>query len=74
MNCKNFINSCKKHWMKLAFVLAWINTRIILTVLYFLIFPLFAIPYKISLFLASRKPKNTQWQKYNHETDLKEQF
>lgn len=71
---KNFLAIFKKYWLKLAFVMAWVNTRIILTILYFIIFPLFAIPYKIVLFFTSRKAKTSNWQIYDREVDLKEQF
>ena len=63
----------KKYWIKFGNILSFINTRILLMIVYFLIFPFFAIPFQIFLFLKKQN-KNTSFQKYDRNPDITEQF
>ncbi len=63
----------KKYWLQIAEILAYINTRIILFLVYFLMFPFFAIPLKI-LKLVRKKKEITNWKEYKRVVDVKEQF
>jgi len=69
---KKYLQILKKYWLKFASILAAVNARIILTLLYFVIFPFFAIPYKIALLFQKNKQSN--WKKYDRTLDLTEQF
>ena len=62
------------YWKKFGAILAKINSTIILTILYFILFPFFAIPYQGVLFIKNRKKKDSNFIKYEREMDIKEQF
>jgi hypothetical protein len=54
-------------WMRFAFVLAWINTRVILIIVYYLFFPLFALGTKLAgvdfLDRKIEKDRKSYWKK-----------
>ena len=62
----------KKYWLKLAELIATVNTWILLTVLYIIVFPLFAFPYK----LARRFKKQTlsTWKTCEPQGNIEDQF
>lgn len=64
-------------WMKFAFALGFVNSRILLTLVYFLIF----VPYRIISRLAGRDPldvrakeRESYWHKRKHTRQPKERF
>jgi hypothetical protein len=64
-------------WFKIAFALGWVNSRILLTIIYFLVF----VPYRIVSRLAGRDPLNIRqpagesyWHKREKTRQAKEQF
>ena len=67
-----FLLTIKKYWLKFAALLAYINTRIILSIVYIIIFPFFAIPNIISRIF--KKKEKTTWKKFDREINFKEQF
>ena len=58
---KAFFRPLYDAWMRFAHVLGWINSRIILTVLYFTIIGLYAIVRKIFGLFKSHKPVDSYW-------------
>lgn len=64
-------------WFQIAFALGWINSRILLAIIYFLVF----VPYGLISRLAGRdplkvrqKPETTYWHKRERTRQTKEQF
>jgi len=64
-------------WYRLAFALGWVNSRILLTIIYFLIF----VPYGVISRLAGRDPlnirsgaKESYWHKREKTRQSREQF
>lgn len=64
-------------WFKIAFALGWVNSRILLTLIYFLVF----VPYGIISRLAGRDPLqlrqskgDSYWHKREKTRQAKEQF
>jgi Saxitoxin biosynthesis operon protein SxtJ len=64
-------------WYKLAFALGWVNSRILLTIIYFLIF----VPYRIVSRAFGRDPlqvrqgpRESYWHKREKTRQTKEQF
>jgi hypothetical protein len=64
-------------WYRLAFALGWVNSRILLTIIYFLIF----VPYGIISRLAGRDPLHLRsgkgesyWHKREKTRQTREQF
>jgi hypothetical protein len=64
-------------WFKIAFALGWVNSRILLTLIYFLVF----VPYRIVSRLAGRDPLNIRqpagesyWHKREKTRQAREQF
>ena len=64
-------------WFKIAYALGWVNSRILLTIIYFLVF----VPYRIVSRLAGRDPLNLRqprgesyWHKREKTRQAKEQF
>lgn len=62
----------KHYWISFGNFIGMINARIILTGIYFLILPLFSIPYK--LFHFKKEKKQSNWKKYDRTPDIHEQF
>ena len=54
------LTSLKRAWMRFAFVLGWVNARILLTLLYFIFLAPFAIVRRIIL-LFSKKKFESYW-------------
>ena len=67
------LQKIKHYWLKFGNFIGMVNARIILTLLYFVIIPVFAIPYKVVLFFLQRK-KTSNWDTYNRKPDITEQF
>jgi len=61
----------KRYWLKFSQILGIINTYIILSLCYFLVFPIFALIY---FFIKPHCKAKTCWQKANSELDWNEQF
>lgn len=69
-------------WMKFAFILSWINTRLILFIIFYLIFTPFGIVMRLfGVDLLNRKidkNKNSYWQKAAkitlHQLNYEKQF
>ena len=64
-------------WFTIAFALGWVNSRILLTIIYFLVF----VPYGIVSRLAGRDPlglrqpkSDSYWHKREKTRQSKEQF
>ena len=64
-------------WFKIAYALGWVNSRILLTIIYFLVF----VPYRIVSRLAGRDPLNLRqprgesyWHMREKTRQAKEQF
>jgi hypothetical protein len=64
-------------WFKIAFALGWVNSRILLTLIYFLVF----VPYGVVSRVAGRDPLqlrqpkgNSYWHKREKTRQAKEQF
>ena len=64
-------------WYRIAFALGWVNSRILLTIIYFLIF----VPYGLISRMFGRDPLNirgergeTYWHKREKTRQSKEQF
>ena len=64
-------------WFKIAFALGWVNSRVLLTIIYFLVF----VPYRIVSRMAGRDPLNIRqpagesyWHKREKTRQAKEQF
>ena len=64
-------------WYRIAFALGWLNSRILLTIIYFLIF----VPYGVISRLAGRDPLNVRgersvsyWHKREKTRQTREQF
>ncbi len=68
---RKILSFIKKYWLKFWAMMAYINTIIILTVMYIFILPFFAIPVKIKNLFVKNNPK---WIPYDREFDIKEQF
>jgi hypothetical protein len=68
------LSTLKKYWLKFAALLAFINTRVILTLLYFFLLPFFALPYQLVLWIKNKKQTNSTWNPYDSELDFREQF
>ncbi len=47
-------------WMRFAHALGWVNSKIILTVVYFVILGLYAIPYRLRA-LRTHSKKSPAW-------------
>lgn len=58
---KQFLKAIYKGWMKFAHVLGWVNTRIILTLVYFLIFTPLATIFR----LIGKDPMERQLEEGN---------
>jgi len=74
MFIKNLFKKLYKYWMKFAYVLGWINSRIIFTVLYILLVGIYAI---IGWFINLLKRKETiandsYWLAKEYEEPTKE--
>ena len=52
-----------RYWMKFAHVLGWVNGRILLTLLYFLVVGPYAIVRMIGRIFRSRKSPESYWIK-----------
>jgi len=65
-------------WMKFAFVLGWVNTRIIITLIFFLVITPIGLVMRLVKgdFLAEKWDKNaeTYWHKIEHLQSQKEHF
>lgn len=62
-----------KYWMKFAYVLGWINLRIIFTLLYIFLIGIYAtINFLISLFKKKKNISNTYWLIKEYEEPTKE--
>ena len=66
-----------KVWYRIAFALGWVNSRILLTIIYYLLF----VPYGVISRLAGRDPLNIRseigvsyWQKREKTRQTREQF
>ena len=64
-------------WYRIAFALGWVNSRILLTIIYYLIF----VPYGVISRLAGRDPLNVRsaagesyWHKREKTRQTREQF
>ena len=64
---KNIWEICKNAWMKFAHILGYINTRIILSVLFFIIFGVYAICLKllngIKFVFIKKQNVDSYWEK-----------
>jgi hypothetical protein len=58
---KTVLRHILQAWISFGNILLFINTRIILTLLYFCVLPFLAIPYQIFSFF--QKKKGTEWKK-----------
>lgn len=65
----NFLRPVYIIWMRLAFILGWLNTRIILTILFYLVFtPIGAAMRLFGVDLLERnKNKNSYWENKEKE-------
>jgi len=55
-----------KYWMKFAHILGTINGYLILTLIYFVVLGLYAIPYRLWMLLSKPKQVTSYWQKKEH--------
>jgi len=72
---KLYLEKIYSVWMKFAKILGTINSYIILTVLYFILFGIYSIlekVFKLPLFLLKNSKKESYWRKKNYETPTKE--
>jgi len=81
LSTKQVLRKLKEWWMKFAAMLGWINTRVILTIVYFILFGLIALIVRIlrkDLLRKRRSASASYWkpkEKIVHSIDAaKHQF
>ena len=64
MNMKSRIfKKLYNRWMRFVFILGEINSKIIFTLLFFVVFGLYALPRKFFYIIKKESPRKTYWVK-----------
>ncbi|KKU91475.1 MAG: hypothetical protein UY23_C0001G0081 [Candidatus Jorgensenbacteria bacterium GW2011_GWA1_48_11] len=61
IGCMKFLKKVRDGWMKTGLFMGNVMSGIFLTIFYFLIFSLFAIPFRIFVKVLRRKSEHSNW-------------